>query len=111
MTEPLSGARFQREVGADPDKWAAAFLAAYAQADGVRTDADRQAFVAGWFATAMDAAMRVVETDQLRALIGWSLKGQADDMSFAEVVEIAKRRLAEHDAVKAAHAGTQQPSQ
>jgi hypothetical protein len=58
MTEPLSGAQFQREVGADPDKWAAAFLAAYAQAEGVRTDADRLAFVAGWMRDAMDAAVK-----------------------------------------------------
>jgi hypothetical protein len=69
MSEPLSGAQFQREVGADPERWAAAFLAAYAQAEGVRTDADRLAFVAAWFRDFGDAA------------------------------------------VKAAHAGTQQPSQ
>jgi hypothetical protein len=58
MTEPLSGAQFQREVGADPEKWAAEFLAAYAQADGVRTDADRQAFVAAWFRDFGDAAVK-----------------------------------------------------
>jgi hypothetical protein len=58
LTEPLSGARFSRLVGHDPDKWAAAFLGAYAQSDGVRTDADRQAFVAAWFRDAMDAAVK-----------------------------------------------------
>ena len=58
MTEPLSGAQFQRLVGTDPEKWAAAFLDAYAQAEGVRTDADRQAFVAQWFRDAMDAAVK-----------------------------------------------------
>ena len=58
MTAPLSGAKFQREVGADPEKWAAAFLAAYAQAEGVRTDADRLAFVAAWMRDAMDAAVK-----------------------------------------------------
>jgi hypothetical protein len=58
MTQPLSGARFQREVGADPEKWAAEFLAAYAKADGVRTDADRLAFVAAWFRDAMQVAVR-----------------------------------------------------
>jgi hypothetical protein len=68
MTEPLSGARFQREVGADPDKWAAAFLAAYAQADGVRTDADRQAFVASWFRDAMDAAVKAAAPQSLQVV-------------------------------------------
>jgi hypothetical protein len=58
MAGPLSGAKFQREVGADPERWAAAFLAAYAKAEGVRTDADRLAFVAGWMRDAMDAAVK-----------------------------------------------------
>ena len=56
----MSGAQFQREVGADPAKWAQQFLAAYAQAEGVRTDADRQAFVTQWMSDAMDAAVREV---------------------------------------------------
>jgi urease accessory protein UreF len=55
----MSGAQFRREVGADPAKWAAQFLAAYAQAEGVRTDADRLAFVTQWMSDAMDAAVRV----------------------------------------------------
>jgi len=54
--QPMSGAQFRREVGADPAKWAAQFLAAYAQAEGVRTDADRLAFVTDWFRDAMNAA-------------------------------------------------------
>ena len=54
--QPLSGAQFARYVGVDPEKWAEQFLAAYAQADAVRTDADRQAFVAGWFRDAMREA-------------------------------------------------------
>ena len=54
----MSGAQFSREVGADPAKWAREFLAAYAQAEGVRTDADRLAFVTQWFADAQDAAVR-----------------------------------------------------
>jgi hypothetical protein len=54
--QPMSGAQFRREVGADPAKWAAQFLAAYATAEGVRTDADRQAFVTDWFRDAMNAA-------------------------------------------------------
>ena len=47
-TTTLSGAQFRREVGTDPAKWAAAFLAAYASAEGLRTDADRTAFAAAW---------------------------------------------------------------
>lgn len=61
MSEPMSGAQFQREVGADPERWAAHFLLAYAVADSVRTDADRQAFVAQWFRAAMDAAVKRVQ--------------------------------------------------
>ena len=57
-TTTLTGAQFRREVGADPERWAAAFLAAYAQAEGVRTDADRLAFVAQWFRDAMVEASR-----------------------------------------------------
>ncbi len=55
-TTKLTGAQFRRETGADPEMWAGAFLAAYAQAEGVRTDADRLAFVTGWMRDAMDAA-------------------------------------------------------
>jgi hypothetical protein len=63
MTEDqsMSGAQFRRHVGVDPNLWAQQFLAAYAMADAVRTDADRQAFVAHWFADAMDAAAGVAE--------------------------------------------------
>lgn len=57
-TEPLSGAQFQRLVGTDPERWAAAFLGAYAQAEGVRTDADRQAFVAQWFRDFAEATLK-----------------------------------------------------
>jgi len=53
----MSGAEFQRSVGVCPEKWAAAFLAAYAAADHVRTDADRLAFVASWLRDAMMAAV------------------------------------------------------
>jgi len=59
-TTTLTGAQFRREVGADPERWAAAFLAAYAQAEGVRTDADRLAFVTGWMRDAMNAAVAQV---------------------------------------------------
>jgi hypothetical protein len=37
--------------------WAGAFLAAYAKAEGVRTDADRLAFVTSWMRDAMEAAV------------------------------------------------------
>jgi len=52
----MSGAQFARYVGTDPERWASQFLLAYAQADAVRTDADRLAFVAHWFADAMQEA-------------------------------------------------------
>jgi hypothetical protein len=54
--QPMSGAQFRRHVGIDPERWAEQFLQAYAMADAVRTDADRQAFVAGWFRSAMQEA-------------------------------------------------------
>jgi hypothetical protein len=49
--DSLSGAQFRSHVGVDPQRWAQQFLLAYAQADAVRTDADRLAFVAHWFAS------------------------------------------------------------
>jgi hypothetical protein len=52
----MSGAQFRRHVGVDPERWAEQFLRAYAQADAVRTDADRLAFVTGWFKSAMQEA-------------------------------------------------------
>ena len=48
-TTTMSGAEFQRHAGTNTEQWAGAFIAAYAQADGLHTDADRIAFVAGWF--------------------------------------------------------------
>jgi predicted oxidoreductase len=63
MTEPdtttLTGAQFQREVAADPEKWAGAFLAAAGseQRDRLPTEADRLAFTTQWFRAAMDAAV------------------------------------------------------
>ena len=56
-TTTLSGAQFRREVGTDPAKWAAAFLAAYASAEGLRTDADRTAFAAAWLRDYADACV------------------------------------------------------
>jgi hypothetical protein len=58
MTEdqPMSGAQFRRLVGVDPNLWAREFLRAYAQVDAVRTDYERQAFVAHWFRDAMQEA-------------------------------------------------------
>ena len=54
----MSGAQFQREVGADAEKWAARFMAAADAYEGTRSDADRLAFVASWFRDAMDAAVK-----------------------------------------------------
>ena len=47
----------------DPDAWAARFIAAYTvvDADASRSDAWRQAFVAGWFRSAMQAAASKAE--------------------------------------------------
>ena len=63
MTEPdattsMTGAQFQREVAADPEQWAGAFLAAYAKAEGLHTEADRLAFVTGWFRDFGEAVMK-----------------------------------------------------
>ena len=73
--EPMSGAQFRREVGADPAAWAQQFLAAYAQAEGVRTNADRLAFVTQWFADAQDAAVR----DAMNKLLRDAVTGGTDD--------------------------------
>ncbi len=52
----MSGAEFQRAVGADPDKWAEAFLQRRHMLD-VKS-LDLQVWVRGWFRDAMDAACR-----------------------------------------------------
>ena len=75
---PMTGAQFARQVGIDPEKWAARFIAAYTEAEGPRdgrrvampiaefceaegrTDADRLAFVTAWFRDAMEAAVKHV---------------------------------------------------
>jgi len=56
-TTTMAGAQFQRTVGTDAEKWAAAFLAAYASAEGLRTDADRTAFVTRWLRDFADACV------------------------------------------------------
>jgi hypothetical protein len=58
---PMSGAQFAREVGTDPERWAAQFLAAYALADGCRTDADRLAFTTQWFRDFADIVLKHAE--------------------------------------------------
>ena len=55
--EAMSGADFQRAVGDDPHKWAEAFLEAACSVTG-KSKSERLAFVAGWFADAMDAARK-----------------------------------------------------
>jgi hypothetical protein len=57
-TTSMTGAQFRREVAADPEKWAGAFLAAYTKAEGLHTEADRLAFVTSWMRDAMDAAAK-----------------------------------------------------
>jgi hypothetical protein len=69
LDDPLSGAQFSRQVGIDPEKWAARFLAVYAEADGVRTDADRLAFVTAWFRDAMEAAVKAAHSGDWRQLL------------------------------------------
>ena len=54
----MSGAVFKREVGTDPAKWAEALLQNMQREDAPIGDAERIAFVAAWFADAMDAARR-----------------------------------------------------
>ena len=56
--QPLSGAQFSRQVGVDPEKWAARFLVAYGEAALMSTRADRLAFVTAWFRDAMEAAAK-----------------------------------------------------
>lgn len=57
--EALSGAEFQREVGADPEKWAKRLYDAMEmQGEALRSEADRVAFLAGWLRDAMDAAAK-----------------------------------------------------
>ena len=55
--EAMSGAEFQREVVTDPARWAEAFLEAAHSFTG-KNKGDRLAFVAGWFADAMEAARK-----------------------------------------------------
>jgi hypothetical protein len=62
MTDhPMAGGQFKRWAGIDPARWAEGFLASYTNADGINTPADRQAFVADWFRSAMKAAAAKAE--------------------------------------------------
>ena len=70
--QPLSGAEFQREVGADADKWAKRLYDAMEmQGEALRSEAERVAFLAGWLRDFGDAAVKargpslsdVVDTD------------------------------------------------
>ena len=51
----MSGAEFRHEVGTDPEKWAEAFLQREADAPAMTRD-ERLAYVAEWFADAIQAA-------------------------------------------------------
>ena len=60
--QPLSGAQFIRQVGADPEKWAGRFLDAWAAAPiEVGTRRGELEFVTSWFRDAMEAAAKVAE--------------------------------------------------
>jgi hypothetical protein len=59
----LSGAEFQRAVGADPEKWAEAFM----QQDCLSgRDID---VIAGWFRDAMEAAVKAAHSGDWRQLL------------------------------------------
>jgi len=60
--QPMTGAEFRRHVGLDPERWAERFLLAFrAGMPGLNSDAERQAFVADWFRSAMKAAAATAE--------------------------------------------------
>jgi hypothetical protein len=60
--QPMTGAEFRRHVGLDPERWAERFLLAFrAGMPGLNSAADRQAFVADWFRSAMQAAAATSE--------------------------------------------------
>jgi hypothetical protein len=96
--EPLSGAQFARQVGTDPEKWAQRFLAVYAEAEGVRADADRLAFVASWFRDAMEAAVKAADPQYLSDVFQ---KALAKDM-----VDFIRKRLSELDLERSALAAS-----
>ena len=60
--QPMTGAQFRRYAGIDPERWAEQFLLAFrAGMPGLNSDAERQAFVADWFRSAMKAAAATAE--------------------------------------------------
>ena len=56
--EAMSGADFQRAVGDDPEKWAEAFMQRHVPFKAVPTREEQVAYLAKWFADAMDAARK-----------------------------------------------------
>lgn len=54
----LSGAQFARQVGADPETWAARFLDAVTEVPTTLSRVERIAFIAAWFRDAMAAAVK-----------------------------------------------------
>ena len=59
-TTTLSGAKFQRHVGTDPEKWAEAYLAAYDHEDVAgQGAAERLRYTCAWFRDFAD--VRVAE--------------------------------------------------
>ena len=59
--QPMTGSEFRRHVGLDPERWAERFLHAYIHRPGAMNEAERLAFVADWFRSAMKAAAATSE--------------------------------------------------
>ena len=79
--QPMTGAEFRRHVGLDPERWAEQFLLAFrAGVPGLNSDAERQAFVADWFRSAMQAAASTAED-------AWMEVARRRDM---DVVDVAR---------------------
>jgi len=111
-TTTMNGAQFRRHTGTDPERWAAAFLAAYAQAgaDGVRTDADRLAFVAQWFRDAQEAAVAeavgpATATERVADVLKRAVAASDWDqvMSVDELRSAARAALRNWEAARARH--------
>ena len=64
--QPLTGAQFQRAVGADPEKWAEAFVQRAAAISEHLSDGLRDELV-GWFRDAMEAAVKAAAAVTLEA--------------------------------------------
>jgi hypothetical protein len=89
MTEPLSGAQFARQVGTDPEKWAQAFVRAYAGEMREAEINERVSWVTPWFRDAMDAAVKA----NWREGLDEALRAPLPTRTWDELKEIAERQL------------------